>query len=145
MHANTSGENMEIREMFDLKERNYPWEPFKYQMPKHYSSLTKYSQVPAGAMFGTKDNYLDSIQKAKKTIPGPTHYKVTPVTARPKSGKMDKAERKTCSAECESECKNKNPGPGSYFKRPKSAASTITGMSGRDKEPIPKGHYLNEV
>lgn len=41
-----------------------------------------------------KTNFLDDLQKAKKKIPGPSHYKFE-VPSRPLSGKMDKFPRKT--------------------------------------------------
>lgn len=53
----------EVREMFDMKERNYDWESFKLEAPKKYSSNSSNSQVPSGAAFGKKNNYLDLLQK----------------------------------------------------------------------------------
>jgi len=50
-------------------------------------------------LFFNKTNYLDDLQKAKKKIPGPNHYKYSINTLRPTSGKMDKGERKTMSEE----------------------------------------------
>lgn len=99
-----AGKPIEIREMFDLREKNYDWESFKLENPKKYSSTTPTSQVPSGALFGNKNNYLDSLQKEKKLIPGPTDYKETSVKQRPKSGKMDKAERLTFSEEVKAKC-----------------------------------------
>lgn len=48
-------------------------------------------------MFGYKKNYLDDLQKQKKTIPGPNFYKVNPVLSRPQSGKIDRSKRITIS------------------------------------------------
>ena len=53
----------EVREMFDMKERNYDWQSFKLEVPKKYSANPLNNQVPSGAIFGKKDNYLDQLQK----------------------------------------------------------------------------------
>ena len=129
---------MEIKETFDLKERNYDWETFRLEVPKKYSNGVMMNQVPSGAIFGKKNNYLDLLQKDKKQIPGPTHYAAKEVKQRPKSGKMDKAERQTFSEQVKVMSTKENiPGPGAYFKRPKSAISKSSSSSlTKDKADI---------
>lgn len=52
----------EVQEMYDIRERNYDWESFKYQLPKKYTHSAA-SFVKSGAIFGLKKNYLDDLQK----------------------------------------------------------------------------------
>lgn len=60
--ASINPEPFEIREMYDIRERNYEWEDFKYEMPRKYTHNAA-SFVRSGGFFGTKKNYLDDLQK----------------------------------------------------------------------------------
>jgi hypothetical protein len=65
-------------------------------MPRKYTYVPP-SFVRSGGIFGTKNNYLDDLQKEKKKIPGPSHYKFNEIKERPQSGKMDRSKRMTMS------------------------------------------------
>lgn len=49
------------KEMYDLNERNYDWESFKYVLPKKYDHKST-SNLRPGSIFGQKKNYLDDLQ-----------------------------------------------------------------------------------
>lgn len=68
--------------MYDIKERNYEWESFKYELPRKYTYVPP-SFVRSGGLFGVKKSYLDDLQKEKKKIPGPSHYKFNVIQSRP--------------------------------------------------------------
>ena len=95
-------------------------------MPKKYANHSQVKGIDGG-VFGTKFNYLDELEKQKKKIPGPSHYKNTEMYSRPKSGKMDKKERLTYSDQVGFQSQKENiPGPGTYFKRPQTAMTYET-------------------
>lgn len=111
--------------MFDSKSKNYEWETFKYDSVKTYFAYPSSTPINlnSGKIFGQKKNFLDEVQERKRKIPGPNKYDVKDVVKRPQSGKIDPGTRKVFSEQVEAQCKKENfPGPGSYFKRPKTAA-----------------------
>lgn len=77
-----------------MNNRNYEWENFKYELPKKYHGISEKRLQISSAKIPPKTNFLDDLQKQKKKIPGPSHYKFD-VPSRPLSGKMDKFPRKT--------------------------------------------------
>jgi hypothetical protein len=129
--------------MYDIAERNYEWEEFKYEIPRKYihppSPLSKSS-----TFFGSKKNFLDDLQRQKKQIPGPSHYKRTHLQSRPLSGKMDRSKKLVPSQETKDKQENQ-PGPGAYFTRPQSATSFKPIPTAKEKALIERPHYLNEV
>lgn len=74
MEQNSQTNKITAREIYNITERNYAWESFKYVLPRKYAAHSQTKGIDGG-VFGTKDNYLDQLQKDKKKIPGPTDYK----------------------------------------------------------------------
>lgn len=127
-----------VRDMYNNKNRNYPWEQFKYVIPKHYIS----GQINAGLepKPSPKTTYIDHYQQLKSFVPSPDAYNIVEQN-RPLSGKMGKDPRKTIAETIiDKERRAKSPGPATYFLRPKTATSTL----GKNP-PEFKDHYLNEV
>jgi len=79
-----------VKELYNIKERNYDWEDFKYELPRKYTKNTT-SFVKSGALFCSKKGYLDVLEKEKKTMPGPNYYKNVDIKPRSQSGKIGKS------------------------------------------------------
>lgn len=131
------GPTIPIEDMYNMVERNYEWESFKYVVPKKYQhppqSPTTLKETPSH-----KKNYIDDVLYIKKCIPGPSHYQTQP-PSRPISGKMDKNPRKTLAETIIDQAKReKQPGPASYFTRPKTAD-----CKNKKAGPEYREHYLN--
>jgi hypothetical protein len=102
------------------------------------------SSAKSGTFFRNKQRFLDQLQNQKKGIPGPSHYLLTDIKTRPLSGKMDRSKKLTLEPN-DKLGKENVPGPGTYFKRPKSSTDRRPLSGKRDKVMIERPHYLNEV
>ena len=135
--ANNAGP-ITIKEVYDITERNYHWESFKYVVPKAYHQ-DECKHMPQDRP-EHKRNYIDDVLKIKKNIPSPNYYEIKE-NYRPLSGKMSKGARKTLvEAVMDKSRADKIPGPGSYFNRPKTAEPKFNRQVSEFRE-----HYLNEV
>jgi hypothetical protein len=108
------------KDIYDITNRNYEWEAFKYQMPRQYYHPND-KKSPPGDRPPHKLNYIDDVLRIKKFIPAPNKYEIKE-NSRPLSGKMDKNPRKTLAETIIHQNKREpSPGPASYFSRPKTA------------------------
>lgn len=131
-------EGISAKEMYDMVNRNYEWEGFKYQIPRQYFQGEK--KVAPGSRPPHKLNYIDDVLRIKKFVPAPNKYEIKE-NSRPLSGKMDKNPRKTLAeAIIHQNRREPSPGPASYFTRPRTAEAKIN-----KNAPEYREHYLHEV
>ena len=82
--ANNAGP-ITVREVYDITERYYHWESFKYVVPKAYHQ-DECKDMPQDKP-EHKKNYIDDVLKIKKNILSPNYYEIKE-NYRPLSGKM---------------------------------------------------------
>jgi hypothetical protein len=128
---------MQPEEMYNISNRYYDWEKFRYSLPRHYHQNPPAKTPPPRALL--KTNYIDDVLKIKKGLPAPNAYSPNS-QYRPLSGKLDKNPRRTqADVIIERGKLEKSPGPATYNPRPQTA--TALNKNG----PEQREHYLNEI
>jgi len=126
-----------IEDLYHAKNKDYPWESFKYVISPHYHHSNS-NIVPPHPHPSPKLSYVDHLLKVKKKIPAPNAYHPDD-HPRPVSGKMDRRPRKTMTDETiDISKKDKYPGPGFYDNRPQTADNKVNRNA-----PEHRQHYLN--